>query len=378
MRIICAPDSFKGSMTAPQAASIMANTARASLPEAEPVELPVADGGEGFTEAVAAALGATLLPARVHDQQGRLHECAFGLAEAEDRRVALLDVAATSGLELVPSGQRDVMHYSSRGLGELIGAALDAGAQRLVIGIGGSSTNDAGAGMLTALGVRLHDAQRREVEPTPAGLRELAAVDASGLDPRLARVEVEVASDVTNPLLGPRGASAVYGPQKGADHQQVAELDRILAHVVDVCQHSGLPDAARIAQLPGSGAAGGLGWALQVFLGGHLRPGLELVAGLTRLDEHLRGAGLLLTGEGSVDAQTSHGKAIYRLCEHASSAGVPVIVFAGRVGIEPGILPGEVTLVQITPSGTPLDQALRHAPENLHLAVAQALAARRA
>ncbi|GAA2180069.1 glycerate kinase [Brooklawnia cerclae] len=375
MRIICAPDSFKGSMTAPEAASIMARAARACLPDARTVELPIADGGEGFTEAVSSALDARIVPTRTHDQEGRPHDTAFGLVDTADGRVALLDVASTSGLELVPAGQRHVIAYSSRGLGELIGAALDTGAKRLVIGIGGSSTNEAGAGMLAALGVRFFDADGQDIEPTPDGLRGLAEVDASGIDPRLADVEVEVASDVTNPLLGPQGASAVYGPQKGADDEQVAELDRILAHLVEVCRSAapGGRDATLVAQWPGAGAAGGIGWALQLFLGGRLRPGLELVAELAGLDEHLRDAGLLLTGEGSVDAQTCHGKAIHRLCEHASKAGVPVLVFAGRVGIDAGLLPGDVTLVQITPSGMPLDDALRRGPENLRLAVTGAL-----
>lgn len=372
MRIVCAPDSFKGSMTAPQAAAAMALGVRAVHPDAEVLELPIADGGEGFTDAVAAALNARQVPAEVADQRGTRHITSFAIAtdQASGQPFAVLDVAATSGLERLPVAERNPLDYDSRGLGELMLAALDAGATRLVVGIGGSSTNEGGAGMLAALGVRFLDSDGTELPPTPAGLRTLARVDASGLDARLAAVEVEVACDVTNPLLGPTGASAVYGPQKGATPEMVTELDAILARLVRCCG----ADAARVAELPGSGAAGGLGWALQYFLGARLRPGLELVAELVGLDAHLADADLLLTGEGSVDQQTPHGKAIMRICQHAEQAGVPVMVFGGRVDLEPGRLPGRVVeLVAITPPGTPLDQALRDGAQNLRSAVATAL-----
>lgn len=367
MHVICAPDSFKGSMTAPDAARIMAEAVREVHGGATAVELPIADGGEGFTDSVAAALGARLISAPVHDQRGEVHEAQFALG---DDGVAVLDVAATSGLERIARGQRDVFAYDSRGLGELILAALDAGARKLVIGIGGSSTNEGGAGMLAALGVRLLDAAGAQISPSPAGLRALASVDASGLDARLADVEVEVACDVTNPLRGPEGASAVYGPQKGATPPMVIELDALLGRLIEACG----PEAVRVADLPGSGAAGGLGWALQHFLRADLRPGLELVADLVGLDAHLADADLLLTAEGSVDQQTPHGKAIQRICEHAADAGVPVIVFGGRVTLEPGRLPGEVLdLVTITPEGQPLDEALAAGPVNLRRAVVDTL-----
>lgn len=370
MRIVCAPDSFKGSMTAPRAAAAMAAGVRDALPAADVVELPIADGGEGFTDAVAAARGAALVTADVHDQRGVLHSTAFAVSPESDGPLAVLDVAATSGLERVPAAERDVLHYDSFGLGELITAALDAGVRRLVIGIGGSATNEGGAGMLAALGVRFLDSSGREVPTTPAGLRELAEVDVSGFDPRLRSVQVEVACDVTNPLLGPNGASAIYGPQKGATPAMVAELDAILAHLVATCG----PDASRVADLPGSGAAGGLGWALQYFLGATLRPGLELVADIVGLDDQLAQADLVLTAEGSVDRQTPNGKAIQRICRHAADAGVPVLVFGGRVDLEPDRLPGAIVqLVSITPPGQPLEEALRRGPENLRLAVADAV-----
>lgn len=375
MYVVCAPDSFKGSMSAPQAAEVMSSGVREVFETATTIELPIADGGEGFTDAVAAALGAPLIAAEVSDQRGTRHTTTFALATGQDadgasHRYAVLDVASTSGLERVPAAERRIFEFDTSGLGQLVLAALDAGAERLVIGIGGSSTNEAGAGMLGALGVRFLDGQGAELPPTPAGLRALARVDATALDPRLSRVSVEVACDVTNPLLGPTGASAVYGPQKGATPSDVPELDAILATLVRCCG----ADAARVAELPGSGAAGGLGWALQYFLGARLRPGLELVAELVGLDDQLAAADLLLTAEGSVDQQTLHGKAIQRLCEHAERAGVPVIVFGGRVALEPGRLPGRVVeLVNITPAGTPLAQALRQGPQNLRRAVVEAL-----
>lgn len=371
MYIVCAPDSFKGSMTAAQAAEAMAAGIAAGIGPATVVELPIADGGEGFTDAVAAATQAQLIAVPVHDQRGELHEASFALGVDARGPFAVLDVAATSGLERVPPADRDVRNYDSRGLGQLMVAALDAGAQRLLIGIGGSSTNEGGAGMLSALGMRFLDANGTELLPTPAGLVEIASVEATSLDARLGQVQIEVACDVTNPLLGPDGAAAVYGPQKGARTPQlVAELDAILGRLVEVCG----PDAARVAEAPGSGAAGGLGWALQHFCGAELRPGLELVADLVELDAQLAKADLMLTAEGSIDQQTPHGKAIQRLCQHAADAGVPVLIFAGKVDLEPGQLPGEVIdIVQITPPGTPLDQALREGADNLRSSVAESV-----
>lgn len=374
MYLVCAPDSFKGSMTAPEAAAIMAAAAQQVLGEVTAIELPIADGGEGFTEAVAAAMSARLVEVDVHDQRGDLHRAEFALAHdpATGDPIAVLDVAATSGVERIPPAEREVLSYDSRGLGELIAAGLDAGARRLVIGIGGSSTNEGGAGMLAALGARFLDAAGAELAPNPIGLAAVSRVDLDGLDPRLGSVAIEVACDVTNPLLGATGASAIYGPQKGASPEQVEYLDTILARLV---QASG-PDAARVAESPGAGAAGGLGWALQHFLGARLVPGLELVADLVGLDGHLARADLLLTAEGSVDQQTPNGKAIQRICQHAADAGVPVLVFGGRVDLEPGRLPGEVVdLVTITPPGQPLAEALRAGPENLRRAVVEALTA---
>ena len=360
-------------MTARQAAAVMASGVREVLEAATTVELPIADGGEGFTDAVAAALGARLVATEVTDQRGTRHVAAFALAtgpqdDGTAPRLAVLDVAATSGLERVPAAERRIFEFDTRGLGQLVLAALDAGAERLVIGIGGSSTNEAGAGMLAVLGVRFLDAQGTELPPTPAGLRELARVDASGLDPRLGRVGVEVACDVTNPLLGPSGASAVYGPQKGAGPDDVCELDAILARLVGCCGE----DAARVAELPGSGAAGGLGWALQFFLDARLRPG-GLGRRTGRLGRAVGRADLLLTAE---VRSTSKPRTARPSSGSVSMPNGPVFRSSSSVAgsTETGRLPGQVVeLVTITPPGTPLAQALRQGPQNLRRAVVEAL-----
>lgn len=367
MYIVCAPDSFKGSMTAPQAAAAMAVGIREVLPTATVVELPIADGGEGFTQAVIAATTASRVEVRVHDQAGNLRPAHYALTD--EARTAVLEGAASSGLDLVAAPQRDIMAFDTRGLGEMIRHALDSGVSRITIGIGGSSTNDFGAGMLAALGARFLDDSGDDLPPSPQGLERLHRVDLSGLDPRLAAVTIEVACDVTNPLLGPTGAAAVYGPQKGADPATVTRLDAIGARLLEVLGSG----AQQAAATPGAGAAGGLGWALHHVLGAHLRPGFELVADLVGLDAHLARADLVLGAEGSVDSQTPHGKAMARLCDHAQRAGVPVIVFGGRVDLAADALPGQVRLVCITPPGQPLDEALRQGPENLRVAVAAAL-----
>ena len=359
-------------MAAPQAASAMAAAIRHVAPSATVMELPIADGGEGFMDTVAAMIGARIVEVEVHDQRGLPHMAGFALADSGPMPTAVLEGAATSGLDLVPAAERDIMSFDTRGLGELMTAAIDAGAKRLVIGIGGSSTNDAGAGMLSALGVRFQDQNEVELPPNPTGLARLAAVDLTGLDPRLQTIRIEVACDVTNPLLGQTGAAAIYGPQKGASPEQITILDGILAHLLEVCG----PQARAAADIPGAGAAGGLGWALNHMLGAELRPGFELVADLVDLDRYLAKADLVLGAEGSVDFQTPHGKAIARLCSHAEQAGVPVMIFGGRVDLDPAELPGRVEIFCITPDGQPLDEALRQGPQNLTEAVRQAIAPR--
>lgn len=367
MRVVLAPDSFKESMSAVEATAAMVRGVRAVAPRTECVAVPMSDGGEGFAAAVGTALGAEPLEATVSDARGRPVRAT--LWHTGD--LTVLDVASAIGLALVPSAERNVMASDSRGVGELLLAALDAGSRRLVVGLGGSATVDGGAGMLVALGGRLLDTNGRRVPPTPDGLAQLDRIDLSGLDPRLARVQVQAACDVTNPLLGPAGASAVYGPQKGATPAQVEQLEGVLTRLVDSCP----PAARRLAQSPGAGAAGGLGWALMAFLGAAHRPGVELLADTTGLAAAVADADLVLTGEGSVDAQTSSGKTVAGVARIAAGAGVPCVVLAGRIASDsdPLLAQGVTALVPIVPEAMDLPTALRHGAVNLERAAATVL-----
>lgn len=360
--VVCAPDSFKESMDAATAARVMAEGVRDVHPDADCRLFPMADGGEGFVEAVAASLDADLRTVTVSGALGMPTQARFAIAG----ELAVLEVAQAVGLGLLPTGARDIMRASTRGVGEMLRMALDAGARRVVVGLGGSSTNDGGAGMLAALGVRFVDAAGDEVDPLPGELHRVQRMDASGLDARLGDVEVTIASDVDNPLLGPRGASAVFGPQKGAAPGQVAQLDRLLQHLATVCGR--LEDAGRA----GAGAAGGLGWALLAFLDAAMRPGVQVVAEITGLADAVRGADLVLTGEGSLDAQTLSGKTPAGVAGIAARAGVACVALAGRVAPDADVLLGHgiAALVPVVPGAVDLDEALRDGPVNLRRATA--------
>ncbi|MCB0912672.1 MAG: glycerate kinase [Propionibacteriaceae bacterium] len=367
MKVVLAPDSFKESMSAAEAAAAMARGVRAVVPDADCVEVPMADGGEGTTEALVAALGGGWRTVASTDALGRPIEARYGISDG----LAVIEVAAAVGIGLVAPADRDVMMSGSRGVADLVRDALDAGVTRLVVGLGGSATTDGGAGLLAGLGVRWLDADGHELAPTPAGLAALDRVDASGLDPRLATTSVDLACDVTNPLLGAEGAAAVFGPQKGATPDQVPVLDATLARVADALVAAGLPD---VRDLPGSGAAGGLGAAF-LALGARMRRGVEVVAEAAHLDEAVAGAGLVLTGEGSLDRQTLSGKTPAGVAEVAARAGVPVIAFAGRLGDGADELVGRgfAAVVPITTGPCDLATALAEGPANLERAVATAL-----
>jgi glycerate 2-kinase len=315
---------MKGSLTAREAAQALARGFSAARDGGiEAVLVPMADGGEGTVDAFVDA-GATRIERRVRGPLGKPADAAFALED----RTAVIEMAQASGLTLVPESERDVLRASTYGTGELVKAALDAGAHRIVFGIGGSATNDGGAGMLRALGVRLLDAAGAEIDDGGAALEKLARIDLGGLDARIAKTKIDVAADVDNPLCGPRGASAVYGPQKGASPDDVRRLDAALGHFADVAARAlGHDDRDH----PSAGAAGGLGFALIAFLGAAVRHGVELVAELRGLREKLDGAALCVTGEGHIDAQTVEGKTIAGVARIAQSAGVPVIAFAGAV-----------------------------------------------
>jgi len=362
MKFVLAPDSFKESMTAVEAAAAMSRGIRAVLPDAECVEVPMADGGEGFTETLAEELGAELVTTTVRDALGRDSNTVF--AHHAGDALSVIEVAAAVGLGQIGADERDIMRASSYGVGQLITAALERGARRLIVGLGGSATNDGGAGMLRALGARFLTADRRDLDGTPAQLRDLACLELSDLDPRLAHTTIELASDVTNPLLGARGASATFGPQKGASPDQVRELDSILAALARVAGHDG---PGGLAQQAGAGAAGGLGYAFLAFLGARIAPGVELVAEVTGLADKVAGADFVFTGEGSIDAQTVLGKTPYGVARVAAAAGVPTIGFAGRIGhgVEALYDHGFLALVPIVPGAVDLSTALADGPKNL-------------
>jgi glycerate kinase len=319
VRIVIAPDSFKGSLTADRAATAIAAGVARVLPEAEVLLRPVADGGEGT---VAAALRAGYRPwtARVSGPDGRPLDAMIALEDG----TAVVELATAAGLGLAPAAP---MTATTRGVGELVTAALDRGARRIVLGIGGSATSDGGAGMLQALGVRLLDADGSDVPPGGEGLALLDRVDGTGLDPRLAGIELVVASDVDNPLTGPSGAAHVFAPQKGASPEEVARLDAALTRYAAVLRRDLGVD---VADVPGAGGAGGTA-AGALAIGARLTSGAALVCDLVGLSEVLLGADLVITGEGALDAQTLRGKAPAEVARRARAAGVPCLALAGVV-----------------------------------------------
>lgn len=370
MKVVIAPDSFKESMSAPEAAHAIARGVRAVVPDAECVAVPMSDGGEGFTESIAAALDARILDVPVQDALGRP---IVGRIAAADG-LAAFEVASAVGLDLIAPEERRIMRASSRGVGQLLLAAADQAGPggRVVVGLGGSATNDGGAGMLTACGARFLDADGTAFDPVPENLDRLDSIDLTGLDPRLGRVQIDAACDVANPLFGADGASAVFGPQKGASAAQVRDLDQLLDRLAARAVAAGADDAA---EQPGAGAAGGLGWALMAVLRAHMVPGIELVTRTVGLAEQVADADLVLTGEGSVDAQTLQGKTPAGVAQVAAAAGVPCLVFAGRVAADADVLleHGVSALVPILPAVCDLPAALRDGAANLERAAATAM-----
>ncbi|WP_323176289.1 glycerate kinase, partial [Pseudomonas alvandae] len=327
MKIIIAPDSFKDSLSAQGVADAVAQGLAQVWPDAQLIKCPMADGGEGTVEAVLAACNGQWRENRVRGPLGAAVEARWGWLPQS--RTAIIEMAEASGLQLVPPGQRDACSSSTFGTGELIRAALDEGASRVILAIGGSATNDGGAGAMQALGVALLDDQGQTLPPGGLALGKLAHIDLSQLDPRLAGVCFEIAADVDNPLCGPHGASAVFGPQKGASGEQVQQLDRALAHFAGHCAQVLDRD---VRDEPGSGAAGGLGFAAKAFLKAQFRTGVEVVAQLTGLADAISGADLVITGEGRFDAQTLRGKTPFGVARIAQRHGVPVLVVAGTLG----------------------------------------------
>jgi glycerate kinase len=347
MKVVIAPNAFKGSLTAPQAAAAIARGVREALPDADVVEVPVADGGDGTTEALVSSRRGEYRQALVEGPLGDPVHAAFGLID--EGRTAVVELASASGLTLVPENRLDPRRASTYGFGQLLEAARQAGVVGVIAGIGGSATNDGGAGMAQALGYHLLDASGHVLTRGGAALANLDRIDSSGFDPRWRAIAVTVASDVTNPLTGPEGASAVYGPQKGAGPQLVEELDQALAHFAKIIERD-LNE--RVADVPGAGAAGGTGAGLLAFLDARLVAGAPLIVDAAGFDEKLKGADLVITGEGRVDSQTAFGKAPGEVAKRAQAFGVPVLLLAGSTG------PGweELTRIGVRSVFTLMDQ----------------------
>lgn len=332
LRIVVAPDSFGGALDSVAVADAIATGWLRARPDDEVIRVPMADGGEGTLAAVAAALGdrAWRRSAAVHDALQRSIRAEWLLLD--DGQAAFVEMAAASGLAQLAAAERtpaSALAATTRGTGELLKSALDAGVGKLILGLGGSATNDGGAGMLSALGVRLLDASGRQLGPGGGALARLSRIDPSGMDPRLARVEVVVASDVTNPLTGPAGAAATYGPQKGADAATVAELDAALGVYGAAIEAA---SGRAVADLPGAGAAGGTGAALLGFTNATLRPGITVVAEMAGLSAALEATDLVITGEGRADEQTLAGKAAMGVALLANEHSVPAVLLCGTLG----------------------------------------------
>ncbi len=327
MKIIVAPDSFKGSLTALQAAEAMRRGAYAADSSVEVTMLPMADGGEGFVEAIVAAEHGSVIEVEATDPLGRRITSAIGLIDGGE--TAVIEIAAASGLTLVREERRNPLISSTYGTGELIKAALDRGCKRIFVGLGGSATNDGGIGMAQALGYRFRNGEGKLIEVGGTGWHHVAKIEADERDPRLDRVEVIAACDVDAPLYGERGASAVFGPQKGATPEMVAQLDRILRKLAHCIERDLRTD---IHTLPGGGAAGGLGAAMVAFCGARLVPGIELVLDACKFEQKLDGADLVLTGEGNTDAQSAMGKTPVGVAKRAKRRNVPVVCLSGGLG----------------------------------------------
>ena len=328
--IAIAPDSFKGALSAEGVAKAIAAGLAESFPQAKFRLIPMADGGEGTVDAWAANADAERVEAVVADPLGRPVNACYAFDPAT--KTAVIEMAAASGLPLLSPDERNPLATSTRGTGELVRDALDRGARHIILGIGGSATNDGGTGLAAALGVRFLDARGRELPPGGAALSRLAAIDMSGLDRRLAKTRIEAACDVTNPLCGPTGASAVYGPQKGASPKDVAKLDAALRRLAEVAAATPACAPRVVPEAPGDGEAGGLGLGLVAFCGARLRRGVKIVAESVRLRERLKGCDLVITGEGRLDAQTVNGKTPAGVAAVAKRVGVPCIAICGCVG----------------------------------------------
>jgi len=358
MKIVIAPDSFKESLTALEAAEAIEKGMKKILPDADFIKVPMADGGEGTVQSLVDATGGKIISKTVTGPLGEPVEAFFGLSG--DEKTAVIEMAAASGLHLVPAEKRNPLITTTRGTGELIAAALDYGIERIIIGIGGSATNDGGAGMAKALGIKLLDSEGNEIGDGGGALGNIAAIEMSNIDPRVASVSIEVACDVDNPLTGPKGASSIFGPQKGANPEMVSLLDGNLYHYAQMIRRYVGKDIEKIA---GAGAAGGLGGGLMAFLAAELKRGVDIVLEATALEEQLKDADFVITGEGKIDGQTIFGKTPIGVAKTAKKYNIPVIAIAGNVGCDSHVVHehGIDAVFSIVPGIIPLSDAFENA-----------------
>jgi glycerate 2-kinase len=360
VKIVVAPDKFKGSLTAREAGDAIRRGLLRVWPDALVDVVPVADGGDGTAEALLSAVGGRRVERDVHGPDGRLVHAWFALLG--DGSTAVVEMATASGLALVPGGSNDPLVASSAGTGELIAAALDAGARRILLAIGGSATNDAGAGALSALGARFLDRDGRLLPPGGGALIDLFDVDVTTLREKLTGVAIDIACDVDNPLLGSTGASAVYGPQKGASPEDVRSLDAALSRFADVVESE---TGCRFRDVPGAGAAGGVGGGFLALAGARLLPGAALVLEVIGFERRLEGVSLVVTGEGRLDRQTLAGKAPFAVTQAARKREIPVVAIAGAVDLSSDDLEalGIQRAEAISTGGMPIEEAMRRADE---------------
>ena len=369
MKIVIAPDSFKGSLTALQVAEAMEVGLRRVFPDAAIEKVPMADGGEGTVQSLVDATSGEILTAQVLDPLGNPIDAQYGVFG--DRVTAVIEMAAASGLTLVPPDKRDPRVTTTYGTGELIRAALAQGCQKLIIGIGGSATNDGGAGMAQALGAKLLAASGEQIEPGGGSLAALSSIDLSELDPRIAETETVVACDVNNPLTGEEGASNVYGPQKGATPEMIEVLDANLAHFDRIVQR----DLSKsVGNVPGAGAAGGLGAGLMAFLDASLKSGIDIVTEATQLSKRFAGADLVITGEGQINFQTVFGKTPVGVAKVAKTHNTPVIAIAGSIANDSdGVYNAGIdAMIDIVPEPMSLDTAIENATTLIETAAERA------
>ncbi|MBM7704273.1 glycerate kinase [Metabacillus iocasae] len=364
MKIVIAPDSYKESLTALEVANAIEAGFKEVLPQAQYVKIPMADGGEGTVQSLVDATNGRIIEQNVTGPLGNKVTAFFGVLG--DGKTAVIEMAAASGLHLVSPQERNPLLTTTWGTGELIKAALDYGVTHIIVGIGGSATNDGGAGMIQALGGKLLDKNGNPIGFGGGELEKLHQVDVASMDARLQTVRIDVACDVENPLTGARGASAIFGPQKGATQEMITILDASLTHFANLAEHT-IQKSTR--DLPGAGAAGGLGFGLVTFLSAHLKRGIDIVLEATSFHEHVQGASLVITGEGRIDSQTIFGKTPIGVAKAAKAHHIPVIGIAGSISTDSDVVRqhGIDAVFSVVPGAMPLPEALANAKTYISL-----------